>query len=157
MHKNILSPVFHPSTCALDFMHFLEIRFLNSFKHQSAPQQPYTQCQQNLYFEFTDVFLPVFQKRVNLSLESGTVPRAFKKQSLNRLSKISKERKIKALDRQGTQQQRSESPTVTQPGVRVKTRHINSTKGTSSKKKCPQWHIYPPFQTHSATQVCTGT
>ena len=23
-------------------------------------------------------------------------------------------------------------------------------------KGCPQWHIYPPFQAHSATQVCTG-
>ena len=23
-------------------------------------------------------------------------------------------------------------------------------------KKCPQWHIYPTFQAHSATQVCTG-
>ena len=87
MHKNILSPVFHPSTCALDFMHFLEIRFLNSFKHQSAPQQPYTQCQQNLYFEFTDVFLPVFQKRVNLSLESGTVSRTFKKAVIKLLNK----------------------------------------------------------------------
>ena len=24
------------------------------------------------------------------------------------------------------------------------------------KKGWPQWHIYPPFQAHSATQVCTG-
>ena len=33
---------------------------------------------------------------------------------------------------------------------------INSTKSASSKKWCPQWHIYPPFHAHSATQVCTG-
>ena len=31
--------------------------------------------------EFTDVLLPLFQKIVNLSLESGTVPRALKKKS----------------------------------------------------------------------------
>ena len=24
------------------------------------------------------------------------------------------------------------------------------------KKGCPQWYVYPPFQAHSATQVCTG-
>ena len=37
------------------------------------------------------------------------------------------------------------------------TRCINSTRGTSSKKGCPpQWHIYPTFQAHSVTQVCTG-
>ena len=39
--------------------------------------------------------------------------------------------KTKVLDRQGTQQQRPESPTVTPPGVWVNTRYINSTKGTS--------------------------
>ena len=46
---------------------------------------------------------------------------------------INKRRGIIALDRRGTQQQRSESPTVT-PGVRVNTRYINSTKGASSTK-----------------------
>ena len=25
-----------------------------------------------------------------------------------------------------------------------------------SKKDAPQWHIYPTFQAHSVTQVCTG-
>ena len=39
---------------------------------------------------------------------------------------------IIALDRQGTQQQRPDSPAVTPPGVRVNTRYKNSTKGTSS-------------------------
>ena len=40
--------------------------------------------------------------------------------------------------------------------MRVNTRYINSTRGTSSKKDCPQWHKHIPFQAHSATQVCTG-
>ena len=35
--------------------------------------------------EFTNVLLPVFQKIVNLCLESGTVPRAFKKAVVKRL------------------------------------------------------------------------
>ena len=40
------------------------------------------------------------------------------------------QRKIIALDRQGTQQQRPESPTVTPPGMQAITRCTNSTKGT---------------------------
>ena len=48
-----------------------------------------------------------------------------------------REREIIALDRQGTQQQKPEPPTVTSPGMRVNTRYINSTKGTSSKKDAP--------------------
>ena len=47
------------------------------------------------------------------------------------------QREIIALHRQGTQQQRPESPTVTPPGVRVNIRYKNSTKGTSSKKDAP--------------------
>ena len=50
---------------------------------------------------------------------------------------INKQREITALDRQGTQQQRPESPTVTPPGVRVNTRYINFTKGTSSTRDAP--------------------
>ena len=50
------------------------------------------------------------------------------------LYRINKQREITALDRQGTQQQRPESPTVTPPGVRVNIRYIGSTKGTSLKK-----------------------
>ena len=42
-----------------------------------------------------------------------------------------------ALDRQGTQQQRRESPIVTPPGVRVNTRYVISTEGTASKKDAP--------------------
>ena len=77
-----------------------------------------------------------------------------------RLSALLQETKeIIALDRQGTQQQGPESPTVTPPGVRVNTRYKNSTKGTCSKqnkkKECPQWQIYPPFR-HTRRQVCTG-
>ena len=48
-----------------------------------------------------------------------------------------KQREIIALDRQRTQRQRPESPTVSAPGVRVNTRYINSTEGTSSKKDAP--------------------
>ena len=41
--------------------------------------------------------------------------------------------------RQGTQQQRPETPTVTQPGMRVNARSVNSIKGTSSNHKI---HIF---------------
>ena len=40
--------------------------------------------------------------------------------------------------------------------MHVNTRYINTTSGTSSKKDAPRWHMYPTFQTYSATQVCTG-
>ena len=43
-------------------------------------------------------------------------------------------REIIVLNRRGTPHQRPESPMVTSPGMRVNTRYINSTKGTSSKK-----------------------
>ena len=48
--------------------------------------------------------------------------------------RIPKQREIIliALDRQGTQQQRPEWPTVPLLGMQVKTRYINSTTGTSS-------------------------
>ena len=52
-------------------------------------------------------------------------------------SRITKQRETIALDRQGTQQERPESPTVTPPDVRVNTRYMNSTKGTSSKRDAP--------------------
>ena len=50
---------------------------------------------------------------------------------------INKQREIIALDRKGTQQQRDKSPTATPPGVRVNTRYINFTKGTTSTKDAP--------------------
>ena len=40
--------------------------------------------------------------------------------------KINKQREIIALNKQGTQQQRPESSTVTPPGIQVNTRYINS-------------------------------
>ena len=49
------------------------------------------------------------------------------------MCRINEQREIIALDRQGTQQQRPESPMDTPRGVRVNTRYRNSTKGTSSK------------------------
>ena len=38
--------------------------------------------------------------------------------------------------------------------MRVNTRYINSTEGTSSSKDAPQWRRYPPFQAHSEMLVC---
>ena len=64
------------------------------------------------------------------------------------------QREFLAFNRQGTQQQRSESPTVSPPGMRVNTGYRNSTQGTSSKKDAPQWHIYPPSRAHLTTEVC---
>ena len=54
----------------------------------------------------------------------------------NYIHSVNKPRELLALDRQGTRQQRPESPMVTPPGVRVNTRNI--TKGTSSKD-VPLW------------------
>ena len=45
---------------------------------------------------------------------------------------FTKQREIMPLNRQGTQQQRPDSPTL-QPGTVVNTRYVNSIKGTSSK------------------------
>ena len=59
---------------------------------------------------------------------------------------FNKQREIRALDRQGTQQQRPESPTVALPCMQVNARYVDSIKGTSSRKDAPQWPIYPPFQ-----------
>ena len=50
---------------------------------------------------------------------------------------------IIALKGQGTQQQRPESPMVTQSGMEVITKYINSTEGTSSKRMPPV--AYVPF------------
>ena len=45
---------------------------------------------------------------------------------------VNKQREMIVLNRQGTQQQRPESPTVTTPGMRGNTRYINTTRSTSS-------------------------
>ena len=34
--------------------------------------------------------------------------------------------------------------------------HKDNEKECNPENRCPQWHIYPPFLAHSATQVCTG-
>ena len=47
-------------------------------------------------------------------------------------SNINEQRGVIALNRQGTQQKRPESPSVTPPGMGANTGHVNSTKGTSS-------------------------
>ena len=56
---------------------------------------------------------------------------------------------IKSARQTRTQQQSLESPAVTPPSVRVSTRYINSTKGTSSKKKDASSGIF--------TQSISGT
>ena len=66
---------------------------------------------------------------------------------------LNQQREIIALDRQGTQQQRPESPTVAPPGMRVNTRYINSTKGTSSKKDAPSG-IYTLHFRHTRRHSC---
>ena len=56
---------------------------------------------------------------------------------------FSQQREIITLDRQGTQQQRPESPTVTAPSMQVNTKYTNSTKGTFSNKV-----VLEPFLTN---------
>ena len=69
-----------------------------------------------------------------------------------RLSALLQETKeIIALDRQGTQQQGPESPTVTPPGVRVNTRYKNSTKGTCSKQNKKKNAHSGRYTLHSGT------
>ena len=46
---------------------------------------------------------------------------------------VNQRREILAIDKHGTLRQRPRSPTVTPPGMRVNTRYVNSTRGTSSK------------------------
>ena len=70
------------------------------------------------------------------SRDKTTVNKRRKNGILPRLQ-INKQREMIALDRQGTQQQRPESPRVTPPGVRVNTWYVNSTKGTCSQKDAP--------------------
>ena len=56
---------------------------------------------------------------------------------------LSQQREIIALDRQGTQQQRPESPTVTPPGVRVNTSSYKLHQRYILEKGCPKWHNIP--------------
>ena len=62
-------------------------------------------------------------------------------------------REMIALDRQGTRQQRPESPAVTQLGMRVNTWYINSTKGRSPKTDAPSG-IYTFHFRHTRRQRC---
>ena len=52
--------------------------------------------------------------------------------SLQRDKRLNGQKEVLVLNRQGTQPQRPESPTVTPPGMRVHAGYINSTKCTSS-------------------------
>ena len=69
------------------------------------------------------------------------------------IPEINKQREITALNRQGTQRQRPELPTVTPPGVLVNTRYTNSTKGTSSDKVAPSG-MYTLHSRHTRRHRC---
>ena len=66
------------------------------------------------------------------------------------------------LNRQGRQQQRPESPTVTPPGMRVNTRYVNPIKGTppppkKTKKKNSSGVVYTLHFRHTRWhRLCTG-
>ena len=54
------------------------LKFIHASQPATAAVDP---VPTKFVLEFTKVLLPVFQKILNLSLESGTVPRAFNKSS----------------------------------------------------------------------------
>ena len=80
---------------------------------------------------------------------------------------LNQRREVTALNRQGTQQQRPESPTVAPFGMRINTEYINSTTGTPSNALycshddiCELQHIMPLEISFSAWQLqrqqCVG-
>ena len=73
-------------------------------------------------------------------------------QKLSIYGRTNKRRELTALNRQGTQQQRPESLTVTPPGMRMNTGYINPTKSTPSKVY-PQRYIYQGIGSDSASEI----
>ena len=65
-------------------MIFQILKLIRESKSTTATVDP---APTKLVLEFTDVLLPVFQKIVNLSLTSGTVPIAFKKAVVKTIDK----------------------------------------------------------------------
>ena len=55
------------------------LKLIHESKSTTATVDP---APTKLVLEFTDILLPVFQKTVNLSLTSGTVPTALKKKAV---------------------------------------------------------------------------
>ena len=77
-------------------------------------------------------FINFGQQKKNRRSRNGTLQ--FKARRHCKLGKNQQTRKLTAVKRHGTQQ-RPESLSVNPPGMRVNTQYINSTKGTSSKKR----------------------
>ena len=70
---------------------------------------------------------------------------------------MNQQRGMLVLDRQGTQQQIPELPLVTPPGMQVNTRKLQERCILEKRMPLMAYIIYPPFQAHSATHMCTGT
>ena len=80
--ENFASSV-HSSDLLSSFYALSEDQILKLIRESKSTTATVDPAPTKLVLEFTDVLLPVFQKIVNLSLTSGTVPIAFKKQWLN--------------------------------------------------------------------------
>ena len=77
-HTNFASSV-HSSDLLSSFYALSEDQILKLIRESKSTTATVDPAPTKLVLEFTDVLLPVFQKIVNLSLTSGTVPIAFKK------------------------------------------------------------------------------
>ena len=80
--ENFTSSV-HSSDMLSSFYALSEDQILKLIRESKSATATVDPAPTTLVLEFTDVLLPVFQKIVNLSLTSGTVPIALKKQLLN--------------------------------------------------------------------------
>ena len=76
--ENFASSV-HSSDLLSSFYALSEDQILKLIRESKSTTATVDPAPTKLVLEFTDVLLPVFQKIVNLSLTSGTVPIAFKK------------------------------------------------------------------------------
>ena len=76
--ENFASSV-HSSDMLSSFYALSEDQILKLIRESKSTTATVDPAPTKLVLEFTDVLLPVFQKIVNLSLTSGTVPIAFKK------------------------------------------------------------------------------
>ena len=86
--ENFASSV-HSSDLLSSFYALSEDQILKLIRESKSTTATVDPAPTKLLLEFTDVLLPVFQKIVNLSLTSGTVPIAFKKAVVKPLIKKS--------------------------------------------------------------------
>ena len=82
--ENFASSV-HSSDLLSSFYALSEDQILKLIRESKSTTATVDPAPTNVVLEFTDVLLPVFQKIVNLSLTSGTVPIAFKKAAVKPL------------------------------------------------------------------------